>query len=398
MQLLAHSMITRERNSTVAGTSLAQSVLDKLGPNQPALALLYSTVEHDQKELVRAAKAVLGATPLVGCSTSGMTGKGTFFEGSYGAGILGLGGPAIQAATGLVQDYHQDSRAKARDLGRQLRGKLRQPAKAVVLLADPLCGADLETFAQVLQEELGCPVIGGGAGQPWGPIVQTYQYFDARLLSHATVAFAVGGDLTVEIATSTGTEPTPISAVVTRAEGNILLELDHQPALAVYGSFLGLGELNDLTNESSSAVALGVEMPGLDGESEALSRYVVRGPFSLDRARGGLCLGASIPEGTKIVFHRRSIQTALSGAQQCAQALARRLSGHTLRAVLGFECGARTAPLLGRHDTLREQILVQTTVGAHAEWLGMLAWGEIAPFAGRATYYNFTYPMLALAE
>lgn len=398
MQLFAHSMITRERNSTVAGSSLARSVLDKLGHDQPALALLYATVEHDQQELLRAAKAVLGATPIVGCSTSGMTSKGSFFEGSYGAGIIGLGGPAIQAATGMVPDYHKDSRAKARDLGRRLREQLRQPAKVVVLLADPLCGADLETFAQVVQEELGCPVMGGGAGQPWGPMVQTYQYFDTRLLSHAAVALALGGTLVVETATSTGTEPTPISAMVTRAEGNIVLELDHQSALGVYGSFLGLGEFTDLTNESSSAVALGVEMPGLDGESEALSRYVVRGPFALDRARGGLCLGASIPEGTKIVFHRRSIQTALSGAQQCAQALARRLSGRTLRAVLGFECGARTAPLLGRHETLREQLLVQAAVGGQAEWLGMLAWGEIAPFAGRSTYYNFTYPMLALAE
>lgn len=375
-----------------------QEVRGRFGAERPAIALVYATVDHDQKGLLAAIDEGLGGVPVAGCSTSGLVGRGLFHEGNYAAGIVALGGPALRAASAVAEDYARDTVAKGRAVGRELRSGLSGATPRVVIIhGDPLAGADLESFARAVQAELGCPVVGGGAGQPWGTFAQTYQYVGRRALSFGAVAIALGGEFVAEIATTTGTEPTASAATVTRSDGNVLLELDGRSALAVYSEFLGLDALTTLNNESNTRVALGIEFEAGAG-SEALSPYVVRGPFALDLERGGLVLAAPIPEGVRVVFHTRSVRAAVDGAEAAARALARRLEGRAVRLVMGFECGARTAPLLGKSEAAREQSLVQRALPATAEWFGVLAWGELAPFGARATYYNFTYPLLALAE
>jgi hypothetical protein len=398
MRVVSHCAVNRDLDSRAAAIKAAEAVRARAAGQSLAAAVVYATIDHDQETILAAVREVFGPLPIVGCSTGGLMGKDFFVEGGYALGLLGLGGSALHAATGVAEEYQKDSAAKARALGQKLRSELDVPPKVVILFADPLCGADMETFARSLQEEAGCPIIGGGAGQSWGLMVQTYQYLGTRAISHGATAIALGGDFITEIATSTGTEPTVLSAVVTRAEGNVLLELDGRPALDRYSEFLGPTRLTELTNDTSSAIALGIELPRTGLIADALSPYVVRGPFVIDPQRGALILGATIPTGTRIVFHRRSIPAVMKGAEATAQALRQRLSGRTVRAVLGFECGARTGPLLGHAEALREQRLVQQILAPDAAWLGMLAWGELAPYDGRATYYNYTLPLLVLAE
>jgi hypothetical protein len=80
-----------------------------------------------------------------------------------------------------------------------------------------------------------------------------------------------------------------------------------------------------------------------------------------------------------------------------ARDLRARLGDRTIRAVLGFECGARTKPFLGMENTLRENLSLQATLGG-ATWLGMLAWGEVFPTAGKPAFHNYAYPLLVLAD
>jgi hypothetical protein len=72
------------------------------------------------------------------------------------------------------------------------------------------------------------------------------------------------------------------------------------------------------------------------------------------------------------------------------------LRGRRPWAVLGFECGARTSPFLGEAGTLQENLALQATVASDVPWIGMMAWGEIAPAAGRPAFHNYTYPLLVL--
>jgi hypothetical protein len=97
-------------------------------------------------------------------------------------------------------------------------------------------------------------------------------------------------------------------------------------------------------------------------------------------------------------LHHRSVEDVLSGTRRMGTALARRLEGKQLRAVLGFECGARTRPFLGDEATLAENLELQRLLPDADAWIGMMPWGEIYPTGSRPGFHNYSYPLLALAE
>ena len=98
------------------------------------------------------------------------------------------------------------------------------------------------------------------------------------------------------------------------------------------------------------------------------------------------------------MFNHRTIEGAVEGTAAMGRRIAERLKGKRVKAVLGFECGARTKPFLGRETTLAENRALQDTLGTDAAWLGMLAWGEVSMFEGRPGFVNFSFPVIALAD
>jgi hypothetical protein len=81
-----------------------------------------------------------------------------------------------------------------------------------------------------------------------------------------------------------------------------------------------------------------------------------------------------------------------------ARDLAARLVGRRPWAVLGFECAARTFPFLGQTNTHQEHEHLRAAVAPETPWLGMMAWGEIGPCAGRPAFHNYSYPLLVLTD
>src|SRR5207237_6418883 len=97
-------------------------------------------------------------------------------------------------------------------------------------------------------------------------------------------------------------------------------------------------------------------------------------------------------------FHHRTVPVVKEGTVAMGRELVARLDGRTPWAVLGFECGARTAPFLGPADTLEENLDLQRVVAPRSPWLGLLAWGEIAPCGGEPAFHNYTYPLVVLTN
>jgi hypothetical protein len=65
---------------------------------------------------------------------------------------------------------------------------------------------------------------------------------------------------------------------------------------------------------------------------------------------------------------------------------------------LGFECAARTFPFLGPANTLEQHLGLRKTIAPNTPWLGMMAWGEVAPLGGEAAFHNYTYPLAVLTS
>jgi hypothetical protein len=349
-------------------------------------------VNHDQRAYLAGMRDVLGdAVRLVGCSAQGVMGPRAVSERGYAAGAMGLGGAGVDFAAGRVEEIQVDTLEKGKALGRALVAQLSGRPRVAVLHHDPLCGADMNLLLAGLDEELGCPVIGGAAGHFYGPMQRTFQYFGRDVFGHGAVAFAMSGAFTPQLAISSGVSPVGIEMTITRCEGTKVLELDGRRALDVWEEITSAGPPN---SDHTAALALGVPVPGSPESGE----YLIRAAFGVDVDRGGIILQAGIPEGTMVMLHHRTVDDVEDGTRKMGEALRRRLEGRSVRAVLGFECGARTSPFLGETATLQENIRLQETFASDAQWLGLVTWGEVYPVCGKPGFHNYTYPLLALTD
>jgi hypothetical protein len=393
MTIQARGYMSKGTDSFGLGVELATKIRSELG--SPKAVVAYLTVHHDQSAVLEGLHSVLGEVPLIGSSAQGVMGVGDVHEDGYAASVLAMAGDTIQTATAMADEIHVDTYAKGRALGKALRAALPAPARAVILHYDPLSGADIGVFLDGVHAELECSVYGGASSHFFGvPMTQTFQYHGTRVANRGAVAMALTGDFALEAGICSGCSTVGIEMTVTRAEGNVLFELDGRPALEVWREITDHDGGAPNSGETSS-LAIGIPASGNDNES---GEYNVRAVIVLDEARGAVILQTSIAEGTRVMLHHRTVDDVRDGARRLARDLARRLEGKTPRVAFGFECGARTKPFLGEDETREENIEIQQMIAPDASWVGMTCWGELYPTAGRPAYHNYTYPVLVLAD
>jgi len=395
MERVARSVFSEELESLDAGKEAGQALLADFGGVRPKAAIVYATMNHDQPAVLEGLRETLGGDVLLlGCSVQGVVSNDQLTEDGLALAVMGFGGQDVLCAAAVERDVQEGTREKGRKLGQALRRDLKSEPKVIVLFYDPLCGMDVEALLEGLRLEVDCPLVGGAAGQPWGPPMQTFQYWDREVFSHGAVALGLSGAFECEIGICHGTAPTGITSVVTKAAGNQVIEIDGRPAAEMWRETTGCRE-EDLVHQSHMAAwAVGVELQGPSGQMER----VIRGAFGFDLATGAMILQAAVPEGTKVMLHHRTIDHVLKGTEVMAEKMHSQLSGREPWAVLGFECAARTFPFLGPTNTRQEHEGLRARVAPKAPWLGMMAWGEIGPCAGRPAFHNYTYPLLVLTD
>jgi len=395
MVRIASSLYSDEPESLDAGRAVAQGLLAEFGPGGLKAVVAYATMNHDQQAVLDGLRTELGEDVLLlGCSVQGVVSNAVLTEDGFAVGAMGFGGADLQCAAVLEREVQEAPKDKGRRMGQALKRDFQGQPKAVLVYYDPLCGIDVESMLEGLRLEVDCPVVGGAAGQPWGPPRQTFQYWEREVLSHGALALAIGGSFDVEVGICHGTAPVGIASVVTKATGQRIFEIDGRPAVDVWRETTGCA-VEDLVHQSHLAAwAVGVEVTGAGGQVER----VIRGAFGFDAETGALILQAPVAEGTRVMLQHRTIEKVLNGTREMAKDLSERLKGRTARAVLGFECAARTFPFLGGTNTRAEHEELRAAVAPDAPWLGMMAWGEVGPAAGRPAFHNYTYPLMVLTE
>jgi len=401
MTTRSSTFFTREPESLEAGRAAGAALHAGLGGEPLGAVIVYATMNHEHPALLQGLREAIGPhVPVIGCSAQGVVGNDELTEDGLAVGAMGFGGAGLHCSIAAEHDIQVDSFEKGCALARRLKAELDGHPKIVVVHYDPLCGADVEALLRGMRTELSCPLMGAGAGQPWGLPVQTFQYTGREVFSRGAVALALTGSFELEIDLCSGTVPTGVAMTVTGAEGNRLLELDGRPAAQIWYEATGASPDAQMLWEYMASWAIGVErrheIAGPDGPVPAVA-HMIRGAFGFDKD-DAVILQAAVAEGTRVMFHHRTVDQVLKGTEKMAADLAARLGGRRPWAVLGFECAARTFPFLGAANTLSEHRSLRAMVAPDSPWLGMMAWGEIAPLGGSPAFHNYTYPLVAFME
>ncbi|HEU4537506.1 MAG TPA: FIST N-terminal domain-containing protein, partial [Polyangiaceae bacterium] len=352
-----------------AGAAAGAMARDGSGALPPVVAIVYGTVAYDPNELLRGVRSALPGTLLVGASTQGISRVGAVEEIERVVGVALLRSTRIGARAAKATRVSADAEGAGRSLAEALRagGPGAADDEPVLLWYDPTSRVDVAALLRGLGEGGFPRVVGGGAGQPFGPTLKTYQYFEHETFSDGAVALRLPGARSV-LELTNGVEPLGFELTVTDAAGNAIRAIDGQPALDVWVERLGGGRVHGY---DTASWAFGVSLPeALRGAYEG---PITRAVFSFEEQTREILVQAPIAAGTRVQLCHRTPRAVFDRAVEMARRLKRRLEGERPLLALSFECGARSAPFLGEARALEEVRAMQAELGPALPWLGTYA-------------------------
>ena len=154
------------------------------------------------------------------------------------------------------------------------------------------------------------------------------------------VAVAIGSHRPIGLGMSHGCRPVGVPAIVTRSEGRRVLELDGEPAAALYQERAGFGGM-DLADDAFEAFAVThpLAQPELNGSERV--RHV------LGRDGDALVLATHIPVNAAVVFTHETPEDVVGTAGQAVSESVARLEGRSPVAGLLFDCAGRKRAAAG---------------------------------------------------
>jgi hypothetical protein len=185
---------------------------------------------------------------------------------------------------------------------------------------------------------------------------------------------------------------------VTKSAGNVLFELDGEPALDLYERYLGPDESIGLP---SSALLFPIQV--YDAQSPDFA--VVRTVLAIDRAARSMTFAGDVPQGWTAQLMRGNFDRLAAGAADAARQARRGLAAKDCAEQAGDQRFSILVSCIGRR-LLMGQRTVEEVEAAGAELgpdtlrLGFYSYGEISPHAksGNCELHNQTMTVTTLAE
>jgi len=253
-------------------------------------------------------------------------------------------------------------------------------AELVLLLGDPF-SLDVERVLAGFQRFAGgVRVVGGMASAGVSP------HSNALLLNdwvarEGGVAVALSGALRVDVVVSQGCRAVGPPLEVTAGDGNLILELDGQPALERAENVLR--ELDDRERERLRH-GLYVGRP-TRGDASGRGDYVIRNLLGADRERGVLAIADHARRGERVRLHVRDAETA---REDLAMLLSPQAFDSKAEGALLFACNGRGRGLYGAADG--DVAPLQEALGGAVPLAGMFCAGEIGPVGERNFLHGHT--------
>ena len=180
---------------------------------------------------------------------------------------------------------------------------------------------------------------------------------------------------------------------ITRSQGNVLYELDNEPALALYERYLGEEDAKALPG-SALLFPLQIHNPARP------DHQVVRTILAIDREAKTMTFAGDVPDGWVAQLMRGNFSRLAEGAAEAAhQARDGLAEGHDRDGVaILVSCIGRR--LLMGQRTVDEIEAASAALGSHLSRIGFYSYGEISPHAasGICELHNQTMTVTTITE
>ncbi|MBW3672197.1 MAG: FIST C-terminal domain-containing protein, partial [Acidobacteria bacterium] len=365
--------------------------------------LLFATSKHDPQALRDGIRSVIGPDArLTGGSAVGViTNDRLGYEG-HQVGVAVLASPELRVDLFVAREIKDREYDAGRELGERI---------AAAGLFDPNLILMYDLVKSQVEEgislNMATPLLAGltdaleGSWPPTagGGLMGDSQFRDSFQLNEdfiehqSAIALALAGGIRMDTIICHGCKPASSYFTITRADGNVVLELDGRRAVDVVAQWMGSDSDERAWEDYPLYITLGMnhgEKFGCYQEDD----YAVRLCMDVDRERGGLAFfGDDLQTGKEVQLMRRSIDFSYIG--QRVRSLMSRLDDRRPVLALYIDCIGRA----GAHGIEGEEASeVQRIVGERVPMIGWYVGCEIAQAGASMQSHNWTGVLSVLSE
>jgi hypothetical protein len=198
-----------------------------------------------------------------------------------------------------------------------------------------------------------------------------------------------GSRLKVGYGSLGGWDPFGPERLITRSSGNILYELDGQPALPLYKKYLG--------EHAAGLPATGLLFP-LSVRTTHEQGEVVRTILAIDEAQQSMTFAGDMPKGAYARLMKANFDRLIDGAHGAAKTSYESIGSSSADLAILISCVGRKLVLKQR--TEEEIEAVRQVLGDRTVLAGFYSYGEICPSAPNANcaLHNQTMTITTFSE
>ena len=375
-----------------AVTDACDRALAGLAGNVPELAIVFFSPHHlgEDHDLATLLSQKLGAACLIGCMGESIVGTGREIENAPAISVwLGDWGGKLR-----IDGFHLQL-MRTPD-GPSFLGwpdalfEVEPDAAALLVLGDPFTFPVGDEFLpRVNADYPGMPLLGGMASGTTGPGEKALIFNDTSP-GEGAVGVLLRGPKCWRQVVSQGCRPIGSPMIVTRAEDNIVHEINGTPPLVLLRTlYQTLPEGDQELVERGLHIGLSIgEMA--DDDDQPATNYVIRNLYGFDRDSGAMVVTDRVETGQVVQFHLRDRASASADLQALLAADHAAHPGQTGAALL-FTCNGRGQRMFETPHHDAGQI---AAIHGLIPVAGLFAAGELGPVAGTNFIHGFTASVL----
>ena len=381
--------ISRKASFESAVRECAEEAREGLGPGTVSLAFVFVT-PHFAAYYPRVPGLVarhLKPEVLVGCSGGGVIGGGEEAEHAPAVTLVAANLPDTEVKAFRIGDTLPDldgpPDAWTRLVGSDSGAPGGEPQ--LVLISDPFSVPVEALLAGLDYAFPASPKVGGLASGGTSPGMNAL-FLDDEVFTDGAIGLSLEGNVAIDTVVAQGCRPIGDMMQVTGCKGNLLYELDGQPAIEAIQELFSTLDGRD-RNLAQTALFVGVLMDEFN-EKPRVGEFLIRNLIGVDPKRGAVAIGENLQEGMRLRFHLRDAETS-------AEDLRTMLTGYNEAPPGGPNAssvaGALLFSCLGRGEGLYQQPNFDTGVFhehfGNVPIGGFFCNGEIGP-VGKTTFLH----------
>jgi small ligand-binding sensory domain FIST len=386
----ANALSTRHSLEAAITDVVEQAVSCLTAPADLGLVFISSAFTSEYSRLLPLLAEKLSVPMLIGCSAAGVVGTTSEnqaqeieAEPAISLTLAHLPGVDIRAFH-ILGDQLPDLDSSP-DAWIDLVGVPPSPVPQFILFSSAFSSGTNDLLQGLDFAYPGSVIVGGQASG--GFVSDRIALFcNNRLYRQGTVGLALSGDIVLETIVAQGCRPIGEPLQVTKAERNIILELDEQVPLVVLRNLIGsLSDEDKMLAQHSLFVGLAMNEFQFSLQQ---GDFLIRNLLGVDPAAGAIAIGDRVRPGQRLQFHLRDAQASAEDLELLLQEYqAQNRNQSSPLAALMFSCVGRGAGLYGKPNfdsQLFRGYFHDIPMG------GCFCGGEIGPVSGRTFLHGYT--------